>query len=208
MLIKLIKGGLVGLLIVGYPLIVYYLLANGLPLLGAGFVMGMVIWKVKNREDWLIWVAGLLLIALSVGYVFGAGFISKLSPLLIHLSLFWLFGHSLKTTPLIERFARLDFPELPPEIEIYCRKLTRVWAGFFALNIMGCIWLALFGDDKTWALYNGLYVYLLIGLLVVGEYIWRRLRFPDLEIPSFRQTVDNMIKNGHQVWATGDEKPK
>lgn len=206
MLVKLLKGSLIACLIIGYPAIIYYLLANDLPLFGATFVLAMVFWKLKNRDDWLIWVTGILLIAALVGYLFGPGFISKLSPLMIHLSLFVLFGHSLQSTPLIERFARLDFPQLPPGIAAYCRKLTAVWTGFFGLNILGCFWLAIAGDDKLWALYNGLIVYLLIGLLMVGEYFWRKFRFPELEIPTFRQSVENMIKNGHQVWAPDNER--
>ena len=208
MFIKLVTGVLITVLIVAYPLIVYYLLANDLPLLGAAMVFAIVVWKLKNRDDWLKWATVLLLTTVVVGYILGPGFISKLSPLFIHLSLFYLFSSSLRTTPLIEQFARLDFPELPPGIAEYCRQLTKVWAGFFALNILGCLWLAVFGDNKVWALYNGLIVYLLIGLLVIGEYAWRKHQFPDLEIPSFRQTVQNMIKNGHKVWAKDDGHTK
>lgn len=205
MLIKALTASLIGLLAIAYPLIVYYLLANDLPLIGAALVTAIVIWKIKNRGDWLLWVTGLLILVVVTGYFIGPEFISKLSPLLIHFSLFSLFGYSLKTTPLIERFARMDFPELPPGIAEYCRNLTIVWTAFFALNIVACIWMAIYGNNKFWALYNGLFVYLLIALLVVGEYVWRRLRFPDLDIPDFRQTLENMIKNGPQVWAKNDE---
>ena len=208
MIKNILSGVLLTVLIVAYPLIVYYFLVNDLPLLGAGMVLLIGIWKLKQRDDWLVWAAAILALAVLIGYLLGPGFISKLSPLFIHISLFYLFGTSLRSTPLIEQFARLDFPELPPGIAEYCRGLTKVWTGFFALNIVGCLWLAVYGDNKFWALYNGIFVYVLIGLLVVGEYIWRRIRFPDLEIPPFRQTVENMIKNGHQIWAKDDAQTK
>ncbi|HHJ19136.1 MAG TPA: hypothetical protein ENJ84_04820 [Gammaproteobacteria bacterium] len=205
MFLKLLKGILISLVIAGYPLIVYYLLSHDLPWLGSILVLGIVIWKIKNREYWLQWVTGLLVIASAAGYLLGPVFISKLAPLLIHLSLFYLFWSSLKTTPLIEQYARLDFPELPPGIAEYCRQLTLVWSGFFAVNILICIWFAIHSDDQLWALYNGLIIYLLIGLLVIGEYIWRRIRFPTLEIPPLKQSIENMIKNGHQVWGKQED---
>ena len=106
---------------------------------------------------------------------------------------------------MIEQFARLDFgDELPAEIAAYCRKLTILWTVFFAANIAGCTWLAILGDDATWVLYNGLIVYLLIGALLLGEYLWRRIAFPDMEIPSLAHTIRSIIHNGHKIW--GQEK--
>lgn len=200
MLLTLIKGISISLIIVGYPFIVYYLLSHNLPWLGSILVLAIIAWKLKNRADGFLWVGGLILIAGAAGYFFGPVFIAKLAPLMIHLSLFYLFWSSLKTTPLIEQYARLDFPELPPGIVEYCRQLTQVWAGFFAVNVVICIWFAFHSNDQFWALYNGLIIYLLIGSLVLGEYVFRRLRFPNLEIPPLKQSIENIVKNGHQVW--------
>lgn len=195
-----LKGWLVTLLFLSYPLIIYLLLVNDQPWLGSAIVLGILIWKIYDRPDWLWWLAVILLVSLLVFWLFGPGVISKLSPIFIHSGLLFLFWNSLKTVPLIELFARFDFPELPPEIVVYTRQLTIVWAGFFALNIVACVWMAIWGDDALWALYNGLLVYVLIVVLMVGEYIWRHIRFPDLEIPSIRHTAENIIKNGHKIW--------
>ena len=197
---RILKGALTSLLFLGYPLIIYLLLANQLQWLGASLIVSLFIWKVYQRSDWLVWTLSTFTLALLVSLFFGAGAIAKLSPLIIHSGLFYLFLSSLKTTPLIEKFARLDFPKLPTEIKIYTRQLTVIWSAFFAANILGCLWLALAGDNALWALYNGLIVYLLIGALILGEYIWRRIRFPELEIPSLVQSVRNILKNGHKIW--------
>jgi len=197
---QVVKGGLFSLLILAYPAIIYLLLSRNLPWLGTFLVLGVITWKIHNRSDWLWWLAAIVATTLFTAKLFGSGAVSKLSPVLIHAALLYLFLNSLRSTPLIERFAQLDFPELPPEIKLYTRKLTMLWAGFFALNIVACLWLALWGDDSSWAIYNGLIVYLLIVTLVLGEYAWRHIRFPHLEIPSLLQTTRNIIRNGHKIW--------
>jgi uncharacterized membrane protein len=194
-----------GLLIVGYPVIIYLLLSYQAAWLGALLVFSLIVWKLHHRDNWL-WLALVLLISILVSArLFGIDAILRLSPLLIHISLFYLFIQSLNTIPMIEQFARLDFgDELPAEIAAYCRKLTILWTVFFAANIAGCTWLAILGDDATWVLYNGLIVYLLIGTLLLGEYLWRRIAFPDMEIPSLAHTIRSIIHNGHKIW--GQEK--
>jgi uncharacterized membrane protein len=206
MLANVIKGVQTGLLIAGYPVIVYLLLTNHAAWLGAVLVCAAIIWKIRGRDRWLWWLAGLLLLLLVLARVFGIASIPRLSPLLIHAALFYLFVQSLKDVPLIERFARLDFDELPPGIPEYCRKLTILWSGFFALNIAGCLCLALWGTDDAWVLYNGLIVYLLIAGLMFGEYVWRHFAFPGLEIPPLSHTMRNMVRNGHKIWERGEHE--
>jgi uncharacterized membrane protein len=201
---QLAKGLQSGLLIIGYPMIIYVLLSYQIAWLGALLVFSLVVWKLHHRDNWL-WLALALLVGILVSArLFGIDAILRLSPLLIHISLFYIFMQSLNTTPLIEQFARLDFGDaLPAEITAYCRKLTILWTIFFAANIAGCTWLAILGDDATWVLYNGLIVYLLIGALLLGEYLWRRIAFPDLEIPSLAHTIRSIINNGHKIWRSG-----
>jgi uncharacterized membrane protein len=198
---QLVKGLQGGLLIISYPVIIYVLLSYQVAWLGALMVFGLIVWKLHHRDNWL-WFALILLVTILVSArLFGTDAILRLSPLLIHISLFYIFMQSLNTTPLIEQFARLDFGDtLPAGIIAYCRKLTILWTIFFAANIAGCTWLAILGDDATWVLYNGLIVYLLIGALLLGEYLWRRIAFPDLEIPSLAHTIRSIINNGHKIW--------
>jgi uncharacterized membrane protein len=198
--ISLLKGWLIAVLFLAYPLIIYLLLVSGLPWLGSAFVLGILAWKTRERPDRHFWLAAIVVVGSLIIWLFGPRVISKLSPIFIHSGLLLLFWSSLKSVPLIERFARFDFPELPPEIVAYTRQLTILWAGFFAFNIIICIWMAGWGDDEVWAFYNGLVVYVLIVFLILSEYIWRHLRFPELEIPSIRQTIENIVKNGHKIW--------
>jgi len=144
---------------------------------------------------------GLIALVLLTGAFFFQNISAKMIPVFIHVSMFLVFYGSLRTdSSLIERFARLDFPELPPGIAEYCRKVTWVWSGFFALNILSCTALAIWADDALWALYNGGIIYLLLGIIMTSEYVWRRIRYPWLEVPPFKQSMMNIIKNGHTVW--------
>jgi len=198
---RLVKGTQLVLLIAAYPVIIYLLLSFQLAWLGALLVFGMIVWKLRGRDNWLWWLLVLLLSALAAARLFGIDAMVKMSPLFIHTSLFSIFMQSLYHTPLIERFARLQFTTgLPPEIAAYCRKLTMLWTAFFAANIAGCVWLAIRGDDATWMLYNGLIVYLLIGALLLGEYLWRRIAFPELYIAPLADTLRSIIANGHKIW--------
>ena len=209
MLEKLLKGLRGLLLIAGYPLLIYALLSWQLAWLGTLVVFGLIAWRLRHRTHWP-WLLGLLVVGLLLSArLFGLDALLKMSPLIIHSGLLTLFLHSLNHTPLIEQFARLEFGDrLPPGIAAYCRKLTLVWVGFFAANIVGCIWLALYADDATWVLYNGLIVYLLIAALLVGEFFWRRIAFPDLEIPPLARTIRGIIDNGDQIWGARATQPK
>ncbi len=73
---------------------------------------------------------------------------------------------------MVERFARLQEPELPDYAISYTRTVTKVWCLFFIIN--GSISLTTcFMDLQTWTLYNGLISYILAGLLFACEYATR-----------------------------------
>ncbi|WP_227977792.1 hypothetical protein [Arenimonas daejeonensis] len=74
---------------------------------------------------------------------------------------------------MIERLARLQHPDLPPAAIAYVAKVTRAWCLFFAVNGGIALWTALAASDATWALYNGLVAYLLIGAMFLGERLLR-----------------------------------
>ncbi|MDX8397508.1 MAG: hypothetical protein R8K49_04220 [Mariprofundaceae bacterium] len=188
------------LLTLSYPLLVYLAITHDMswvvPLLIALFCLRA--FYRSSYSEWKFVVVALLLL---LGAIFFQELSAKVIPVFIHSAMFMVFYASLQTkSSLIERFARLDFPELPPKIPEYCRQVTCLWAGFFAVNVLVCAALALWASDALWALYNGVMIYFLLGTLMMSEYVWRRLRFPWLEVKPFHQSMMNMIKNGHTVW--------
>ena len=91
-------------------------------------------------------------------------------PVLMSLSVAALFWHSRRHPPsLIERFARLRYPDLPPEGVQYCQRVTMVWAIFLVFNALVAAATALWGSLALWSLWTGLISYLLTAALFLGE---------------------------------------
>lgn len=106
-----------------------------------------------------------------------AGFVLAI-PVVVNGALLASFAVTLRgPTPMIERFARLQEPDLRPEEVRWCRVWTRIWCGFFAINGGTALALALWAPLSWWTLYNGLVAYGLIGTLFAVEYVMRKLRF-------------------------------
>ena len=119
------------------------------------------------------WLAATLLLALAA--VWSNGLLPlKLYPVLVNAALLGAFAYSLVCPPsMIERVARLREPQLPQRAIVYTRRVTQVWCAFFIVNGSLALWTALYASAALWSLYNGLIAYLLIGLLLAGEYCVR-----------------------------------
>ncbi len=98
-------------------------------------------------------------------------------PVMINLVLLVGFGSSLRSMPLIERFARMQVDDLPADEVAYCRLITWLWCGFFLLNAAIALALVLGGTLEMWTLWNGLLAYVTLGLLFGVEYLFRTWRF-------------------------------
>jgi uncharacterized membrane protein len=98
----------------------------------------------------------------------------RLYPAIANMGMLLLFSWSLLSPPsLIERLARIQHPDLPPEGVIYTRRVTQVWCGFFIFNGVIAFATAFWSSFEIWSLYNGLIAYLLMGILLGGEYVIR-----------------------------------
>ncbi|MCE9667103.1 hypothetical protein LY474_04675 [Myxococcus stipitatus] len=173
---KHLRPALLGLLSLAYPLLVYSGLGRFEPRWMALPLAAMaVVRAVATKEKvWLATAAGALLLAAS-SMLGNHALPLKLYPVLVNAVLLTVFATSLAFPPsLIERLARLREPELPPSGVAYTRRVTQVWCGFFVLNGGLALGTALWASDATWALYNGLVAYGLMGLLFAGEWLVRR----------------------------------
>ncbi len=96
-------------------------------------------------------------------------------PVAVNVVMLVLFGGSLFTAmPLVERLARLREPELPQRAIIYVRRVTQIWCLFFIINGSIALATCLAGSLHWWTLWNGMVSYLLMGLLMAGEWWVRR----------------------------------
>ena len=105
-----------------------------------------------------------------------------------------------KGRTLMERFGRLEFAEITGGISDYCRQLTMMRTGFFGFKELMCAGLAVWGTDAWWAFYSSILIFVMTGLLMLGEYIYRHFRFPDLDIPKPITTIKTMISNGRKIF--------
>ena len=120
-----------------------------------------------------------VLACLLVATFFDEERILLLVPALIS-SVLWLqFVFSLRTTPMIERFARLHDANLTDDQQMHCRIFTIGWCVFFAFNAAFTIYLAVSHRVDLWAYYTGAGSYTLMFLLFAAEYVTRRVRFKE-----------------------------
>ncbi|CAM3562673.1 DNA gyrase subunit B [Bordetella sputigena] len=162
---------------VAYPFFVHANLQNGaarwllLPLAG--------LWLARALADRKRVAGGWLLPAIVTAFCAIVVFLDDARwlrgyPVLVNAAMFAVFASSLwRGMPVVERFARLRHPELPPHAVAYTRRVTQVWAAFFALNGLTSAALSLWAPWHWWTLYNGVISYVLIGLLMAGEWLVR-----------------------------------
>jgi uncharacterized membrane protein len=115
-----------------------------------------------------------VLAAVAAVGVFDRPLAVRLYPVFMNAAMLSVFAVTLWRPPsMIERFARVLDPDLPPSGVRYTYKVTIVWIAFFALNGAIALWTVLQPGWAMWSLYNGLVSYVAAGMLLLGEYIVR-----------------------------------
>ena len=189
-------------LVVAYPFVTAWLARQGLSELVLLAFAGLSVWRGWRTGSVSIRLAyAAMVVSLLAGAYFAEGVTVQMIPSLVFLSLTALFGYTLKHPPsLIERMVRLQFPEFEPGIAEYLRGLTGCWALLFATNAVVCAGLALWAETATWTTYTGGVVYAEMAVLALGEFFYRRHRFPDLDIPPMKDSLAVMLRHGQQVF--------
>ena len=170
------RGLAVGVLTLAYPFLIYFGIERAEPRWLALLLAVLALLRATaTREAIWLWGAAFGLALATLSAASNALLPLKLYPVLVNTVLLALFGASLAHPPsMIERFARLREPQLPPAAIAYTRRVTQVWCVFFVMNGSIALVTALWASDQVWALYNGLVAYVLIGLLFAGEWVVRR----------------------------------
>jgi uncharacterized membrane protein len=130
-----------------------------------------------NRLSPLDWCVAASLSAISLAIALtDSEFLLHLYPAFVSAGLLAAFGATLYRGPtMIEKFARAHYPDPSPAVVRYTRRVTQIWCEFFIMNGAFSVYTALYWSRAAWSLYNGAIVYALIGALLAGEWIWRRL---------------------------------
>jgi len=123
----------------------------------------------------------------------------KFPPVVINLALAAWFGRSLAPgeEPVISWFARLvRGVELPADLARYTRNSTVRWTVFFAGMAGVAAALALLATQQTWSLFANGINYLLVAALFMGEFAYRRLRYPHHPHPHLAEVVRTLVRAG------------
>lgn len=144
----------------------------------------------------LAFALGLFTLSIATTLWFNKQLIIFLPPILIPLTLAYIFGKTLlgnqqafitvmaqkiRSTPLIER-----------EIK-YTRIITYLWVIFFIVISVEALYLAFFSDITTWSYVTNFLNYILIAAMFVVEYVVRRIVLSEIEHPGFIGFIKNLI---------------
>lgn len=154
---------------------------------------------------WKAWGSALLLL---VGYPLASRYalsqewrsawLATLLPVLVYCVLLVFFARTLRPgrIPMVSRFARMEQGELSAELHTYTRRLTVIWCVFFAGMAGLALALAAWAPLQVWYLHTFFFSYLLIALLFLGEYLYRRWRYPHYRHASPWALLRNIRSHG------------
>jgi uncharacterized membrane protein len=185
------------LFLLAYPLLTHAAVTTGLAYLA-----------------WMAWLCIAALVVLSFPGPWGlAGFallaaaplvvepdaLLKLPPVIINLALAVWFGRTLAPgeEPMISWFGRLvRGTELAPDLARYTRYSTVVWTAFFLIMAAAAAALAALAPPEIWSVFANGIDYLLVGVLFVGEYVFRRVRYGHHEHRPLADVVRTVVRAG------------
>jgi uncharacterized membrane protein len=175
------------LFILASPWVLYLALSQDRVDIAAAALVGWVILRslpilVTARRAQLAAALRLPAIALCfalLGWIFDRGWMLLVLPSATQAAFGATFLRSLRSTPLVEHFARMVKPDLSADELAHCRSWTLVWGVYLiALAALGLVF-ARFASLGLWTLYTGVVSYGLIGVLFSIEYVIRKIRFRD-----------------------------
>lgn len=194
---------------VGYPIALHITILLKKPVIGfmvmlAVLAIHLTLIIIRLKKDIFTKVYfGMAMLALFsllvyVARTFGPAYPLFIPPLVINAFLFVLFVRTLLPghTPLISSISKAMHGKLPPELGGYTRKLTLIWALFFAVMFLESLLLSIFAPLEVWSLFTNILNYIFILLLVVGEYIFRIYYLPNIKHSSPIHVIIHMVKRG------------
>lgn len=180
--VKSIINKITNILFVFYPFIIYLSLHYQHVKLAIFYLIFLFVFrlitlpKLFSNIKWLSIVVtcfGLLLTVIS--WLFSKYQLLLFYPVAVNLIFFIVFSYSL-TQPqtIIEKFARMNNPQLPDQAIRYKRNVTIFWSLFFIFNGSVALITCLLENMYWWTIYNGLISYLLIGICMGMEWLIRQ----------------------------------
>lgn len=161
-----------------YPLIVYFGLTHLSPNFIAVLLLSLIAFRfgvlLPAERPVLLPVILIFAVYSIVAAVLGSAKMLLYYPALVNGCLCVVFMNSLRHgEPLLLRIIRARGWPISAHGPMYLRRLTAVWGGFFILNGAISLW-TISESIEVWTLYNGFISYLLVAVLILGEWLFRR----------------------------------
>lgn len=173
---KIFIKGIITALFVLYPFIVGWSLTHGQFIWVSLLLIGLGVVRLFSKGNSLLLpLTGFAIVCGGLSLLSQNHAWLKLYPVGMSLGALIIFALTLIKPPsMIERFARLVEPDLPPSGVQWTRQVTKVWCLFFLCNALIALTTVLFASTQVWVIYNGFISYMLMGLLFLGEFILRK----------------------------------
>ncbi len=171
---------ILALLLLAYPFLVYWGIQVVSPSVIGLFLLTIVLLRFWHFKKHLKKFPALpvVTIACSVLLTWGSfnnsEFALKLYPVVVNISFFAVFAYSLIKPPSVITLVASLKEELNDKAIAYTIKVTKVWCFFFIINGSIASYTVFAQDKSYWLIYNGFISYLLMGMLVAGEWLIRR----------------------------------
>lgn len=180
------------LLLAAYPLTIHLALLTDSPqaliLAPIFFALG-ILWQPLLKGRWLAWLVlmGVVVSLLIIERIGFTQYLLFLPPVIFPALMLTLFAQSLlgNREAFITHIGEVSRGPLPLEMRRYTRRLTGIWCAVFILLMLEGLFLPFISGAKTWSWLTNIVNYLMVGGLFLGEFYWRKLRFPQHDHPNF-----------------------
>ena len=152
-------------------------------------------------------VTAVALVGLCVYFAESMEFIVYAPPLAAFAFMAFFFYRTLRpgSVPLITRVARMEHPDLPPDMARHARMLTWAWALCFMLMFLVALVLAPLLPLAMWSRWVHGLGYALPAALFLGEYAYRHVRFRERHHGSLLVLIPNIVAASRDAALSSDK---
>lgn len=160
------------ILAIAYPFAIFFGLKHGITLRTLALVLlAYIVISFSRHKNRILLLLGLILCSMLL--CFNQSIFLKIYPVLMNGAVCLLFITPPCTVPLITKLALRKHCPMDRRTYKYTCHANMAWGIFMAINTIVSL-LTVFASDQIWILYNGLISYLLIGAMMITEYIIRQ----------------------------------
>ena len=152
--------------------------------------------------------AAAILVGLCVYFAESIQFIVYAPPLAAFAFMTFFFYRTLRpgVEPLITRVARMEHPDLPPDMARHARMLTWAWSLCFVLLFVVALVLAPLLKLDMWSRWVHALGYIVPGTLFLGEHAYRHVRFRERQHGSLLLLISNIVKVSRDAAISPDQR--